>query len=73
MAKPPSFSDEIRKAIKNCGKTRYAISKETGIAQSTLSRFMDCERGLPMKTLDRLAAHLDFHIVVGKKGLSHET
>jgi transcriptional regulator with XRE-family HTH domain len=67
MGKKLSFSHEIRNAIENCGETRYSISKATGIAQSTLSRFMDSERGLPMKTLNRLAEYLDLHIVVGKK------
>jgi len=67
MGKKLSLSDEIRNAIEYCGETRYSISKATGIAQSTLSRFMDCERGLPMKTLDRLAEYLNLHIVVGKK------
>jgi transcriptional regulator with XRE-family HTH domain len=67
------LSDEIRQAMANCGQTRYAISKGTGIAESTLSRFMAGERGLPMKTLDRLADYLDLHVVTrrrrrGKKG-----
>jgi hypothetical protein len=46
---------------------RYAISKATGIAESTLSRFMAGKRGLPMKTLDRLADYLDLDIVARKR------
>jgi transcriptional regulator with XRE-family HTH domain len=66
--KPPRLSDQIREAIESCGQTRYRIAKETGISQPTLSRFMDGSRGLPMKTLDRLAEYLGLEIVVRKKG-----
>jgi transcriptional regulator with XRE-family HTH domain len=62
-----SLSDELRKAIDTCGETRYRIAKETGIAQETLSRFMSGERGLPMKTLDKLAEYLDLHITSGRR------
>ena len=60
------LSDQIRRAVDDCGQTRYRISKETGIDQSTLSRFMSGERGLPMNTLDKLADDLDLNITVGK-------
>ncbi len=60
------LSDQIRRTINQCGQTRYRIGKETGIDQSTLSRFMSGERGLPMRTLDKLADYLDLNITVGK-------
>jgi hypothetical protein len=62
-----SFSGEVRQAIVDCAQTRYAISKATGIAESTLSRFLAGERGLPMKTLDKLADYLDLHITTGMR------
>ena len=70
------LSDQIRKAIRDCGTTRYAIFKATGIDQATLSRFVSGERGLPTKTLDVLAEFLGLRIVTdgprrtakGKKG-----
>ena len=62
------LSDQLRHAVENCGQTRYAIAKATGIAESTLSRFMGGERGLPTKTLDRLADYLDLNIATGKTG-----
>jgi hypothetical protein len=61
------LSDQIRLTMADCGQTRYAISKGTGIAESTLSRFMARERGLPMKTLDKLADYLDLHITTGTR------
>jgi plasmid maintenance system antidote protein VapI len=66
--KPAKLSDQIRHAIETCGRTRYAIAKATGISQPTLSRFISGERGLPMKTLDRLAGHLGLEIIIRKKG-----
>ena len=60
------LSDQVRRAVAECGQTCYRISKETGIDPATLSRFMSHERGLPMKTLDRLADHLDLNIVAGR-------
>lgn len=64
MPRPkPKFSDQIRQEISHCGFSQYRISKETGIDPATLSRFMRGERGLPMKTLDRLADFLDLSVV----------
>lgn len=60
------LSNQVRQAVDDCGLSRYAIGKATGIGQDTLSRFMSGERGLPMKTLDRLADFLDLNIVAGK-------
>jgi hypothetical protein len=65
--KPILLSDEIRKAVESCGESRYRIWKATGIAEGTLSRFMSGERGLPMKTLDKLAEYLDLHITTGTR------
>ena len=56
------LSEQIRRAVEQCGQTRYAIAKATGIDQSTLSRFVSGERGVPMSTLDRLADYLELTI-----------
>ena len=61
------LSDEIRRAVDASGLSRYAICKQLGILQSSLSRFMSGERGLTMKCLDRLAALLDRHVAAGKR------
>jgi hypothetical protein len=69
MAKKPikRFSDEIRAAVENCGKTRYRIAKETGIAAAVLCRFVQRQRGLSMDTLDTLAECLGLHVVSERK------
>lgn len=58
------LSDQVRQAIENCGQTRYRISKETGISNSMLSRFMSGDRGLSMAALDVLADYLRMNIRV---------
>jgi plasmid maintenance system antidote protein VapI len=40
------------------GTSRYRICKDLKIDQATLSRFMNGQRGLTLKVLDRLADHL---------------
>ena len=57
------LSDQIRSAIESSGVTRYRISKETGIAESVLSRFMHGHAGLQMDTLDTLGEYLKLEIV----------
>ena len=65
MAKKPlRLSDQIRSAIDNCGQSRYAIWKATGIAQSTLSEFMAGRRTLSMANLDILGEYLGLTITM---------
>jgi transcriptional regulator with XRE-family HTH domain len=59
--------DQIRKAIKASGKSRYRISKETGISEPALCRFMQNERGMSVERLEALAKHLGLEIVVRPK------
>jgi plasmid maintenance system antidote protein VapI len=41
----------------------YAIAKALGVAESTMSRFMNGKGGLSMKYIDRLGVLLGLHIV----------
>jgi len=59
--------DEIRRATKSGPKTRYRLSKETGIPESQLSRLMTGEKGLSFDSLDRLAEALDLEIIIRRK------
>jgi transcriptional regulator with XRE-family HTH domain len=65
---PKSFSDQIRAAVDGSGLSRYRICKDVGIAQATLSRFMNGKGGLSMDSLDRLAALLNLRIVADGRG-----
>ena len=62
--KNSKLSDEIRDAVKSSGMSRYAISKALGIAESTMSRFVNGKGGLSMEILDRLGELLGLHVVV---------
>ncbi len=48
------LSEQLREAIKRCGKTRYQISKETGIEQAVLSRFVHRQAGMSWDSIDKL-------------------
>ena len=49
------------------GLSRYRICKTLGIAESTMSRFMNGEGGLGMGYLDALADLLNLNITTGKR------
>ncbi len=57
-----SFSDQLRRAVSESRMSRYAISKQTGIAQSTLCKFIQGERGLSFESADKLMDVLDLEI-----------
>jgi transcriptional regulator with XRE-family HTH domain len=57
-----TFSDQLRRAILDSGLTRYVISRETGVAESVLSRFVRGERGLSTESIDPLMEFLGLEI-----------
>ncbi len=61
------LTDQVRKAINDCGETRYRICQETGIDKATMSRFMSGERGLSMEALDAVADYLRLSIMSDQK------
>lgn len=64
----PRLEDSIRDAIKGSGQSQYRIAKETGIAQSRLSRLLSGERGLSADAIERIADYLGLEIVIRPKG-----
>ena len=61
-----TFTDELRQAIRRGGKSQYRISKETGISEGQLSRFMHGQVGLSLSAIDRLCRILGLSITVRK-------
>ena len=59
--------DTIRKAIEASDKTRYRLSKETGIDQAQLSRLMSGKEGVSVENLERLAEALGLEIIIRPK------
>lgn len=57
------MSDQVRAAIDGCGVTRYQIAKDTGISESSLSRFVASGRGLSVQALDKVFEYLDLEII----------
>jgi DNA-binding phage protein len=68
MAKKERFSDQLRRAVETSDKTRYRISKETGIAQSILSRFVNEGAGVSMESIDKLVECLGLRLVADERG-----
>jgi DNA-binding Xre family transcriptional regulator len=52
-----TVTNTLRYALERCGESRYAVSRATGIPESTLSRFA---AGKPLRgeNIDKLCAHL---------------
>ncbi len=58
--------ETIRKQIESCGKTRYRISKETGVAEAQLCRIMQ-GKTCTVETADVLLKYFGIKLVA-KKG-----
>ena len=56
------FTDQLRRAILDCGQSRYAISQKAGVAESILSRFVRGERGLSSDSIDSLMEFLGLEV-----------
>lgn len=61
------LADQLIRAIKSSGQTRYAISKGAGVSQSQLSRLVSGERSISFDSAERLADHLNYEIVLRPK------
>ena len=58
--------ETIRKHIKSCGKTRYRISKETGIAEAQLCRIMQ-GKTCTVETADILLKYFGIELTEKKR------
>jgi transcriptional regulator with XRE-family HTH domain len=62
-----SVSQQLRKAIETSALTRYRISKETGIAQSTLSEFVHGNRSLSLANVDKICELIKLELTQKKQ------
>ena len=60
------LSDQLRAAILAVPVSRDQMARETGVAESILSRFVNRTRSLDLTTVDKLAAYRGLELV--KKG-----
>ena len=58
---------EMQKVIRDCGKSRYAISQETGVDEGQLSRFMSKGYGISLETLELIADCIGYEITARPK------
>ena len=59
--------DKLRHVIQKSPKSRYRLSKETGIEQSQLSRFMYSKAHLGTENIEKLAKALGYELIMRKK------
>lgn len=67
MAKRKLISEQLREAVRRADVTRYVISKQTGISQSILSRFLNNGAGLSLANIDKLCEVLGVDLSAGKR------
>ena len=58
-----TITDQLRKTVEKCGQTRAEISRETGIPESVLSRFVVGGHGLRSENMDKLAKYLGLSLI----------
>ena len=60
----PPVSEQVRVCLRDCGQTRYAVSKATGISEAVLSRFANGKvQGLSARALDVLGKYLRLEVL----------
>ena len=61
--KSKDLTEQLRDAVRNCGKTLGELAKKTGIDKGALSRFINGHRGVSMEAMDALGQCLGLRIV----------
>ncbi len=59
-----AFLDQVRRAVRLSGMSQYVLSRETGVTEGSISRFVRGERGLSSESLERIAEALGLEVVV---------
>ena len=67
MTSMKTLSEQLRDLIIKSGVSRYEISKQTGVSQAALSRFVLGHRGISGKAMDAVGAFLGLTITTKKK------
>ena len=56
------LSEQLKKAIEDSDFSQYRIAKETGVAQSTISQFLNGKRSLSLANIDKLCEFLGLQL-----------
>jgi plasmid maintenance system antidote protein VapI len=57
-----TFADVIRRAVRDSGRTPYAVAQAAGVPQAVLSRFLRGERGVTLDTAEKLCRALGLEL-----------
>jgi antitoxin component HigA of HigAB toxin-antitoxin module len=60
---PEPIADTIKAVIRERKLSTYALGKMSGVSSGIISRWLNDERGLTLRTAERLAAALDLVLV----------
>ena len=63
MTRKTTITEQLQRAIRDCGMSRYELWQRTGVAQEALSRFMATGYGLSLRSIDKLAPTLGLRLV----------
>ena len=61
--KRSTLSEQLKELIDDSGLSRYRISMESGVAQSTLSSFMSGRRSMSLENIDRIGEVLGLELI----------
>ena len=61
------LSEQLREAIVKADVTRYEISKETGVDQTALSKFVLGRRGISVEAMDAVGLYLGLNITTSRR------
>ena len=67
---PQTISGQLRKHLKDCGKSTYQLERETGIHNTIFSRFLRGERGLSLEVIDDVCKHFGLRLARARKRTS---
>ena len=67
MPKPQSLSGVVQRAIRADGRSLYRIAKDSDVAVAVLQRFMSGERGITLRTADRICPVIGLELRPVKK------
>lgn len=56
------LEQHLRRAILECGRSRYRLAQETGVAEAVLSNFVNGNRSLTLRTAAKLAKALGMEL-----------
>lgn len=62
-----TFSEQVRTAARNSGRTHQALADEVGISRVAITLFLGERKGLRMERLDKLAATVGVRVHAPRK------